>query len=176
MKDALFWAARIHEKYCDAIYDFVVKKWVNGPKFYTEDEDAKKFLKLLMVVLGKPTKQASVVTGSMVKRKIEGERFLLMRFLADYLLHVYLESAYVAYQAVAYLMNKSVLSEIYLTIKWSGYKRSRLRAIELVLSKQELQAQLSEEDFTKLIELQQELENWEMYTINEKLLQVKTIG
>lgn len=159
MEDALFWAARIHEKYSDAIYDFVVKKWVNGPKFYTEDEDAKKFLKLLLVVLGKPTKQASAVTGSMVKRKIEGERFLLMRFLADYLLHVHLESAYVAYQAVAYLMNKSVLSEINLTIKWSGYKRSRLRAIELVLSKQELQSQLSEEDFTKLIELQHELEN-----------------
>ena len=157
--DALFWAARIHEKYCDAIYDFVVKKWVNGPKFYTEDHDAKKFLKLLMVVLGKPTKQAAAVTGSLVKRTIEGERFMLMRFLADYLLHVHLESAYVAFQAVAYLMNKSVLSEIYLTINWSGYKQSRLRAIELVLSKQELQAQLSEEEFAKLIGIQHELVN-----------------
>lgn len=159
MKDALFWAARIHEKYCDAIYDFVVKKWVNGPKFYTEDDDAKKFLKLLMVVLGKPTKQATAVTGSLAKRTMEGQRFLLMRFLADYLLHVHLESAYVAFQAVAYLMDKTVLSEIYLTINWSGYKQSKLRAIELVLSRQELQAQLSEEQFTRLIEMQHELVN-----------------
>ncbi|KAL9963076.1 hypothetical protein ACROYT_G032242 [Oculina patagonica] len=159
MKDALFWAARIHEKYCDAIYDFVVKKWVNGPKFYTEDDDAKKFLKLLMVVLGKPTKQATAVTGSLVKRTMEGQRFLLMRYLADYLLHLHLESAYVAYQAVAYLMDKTVLSEIYLTINWSGYKQSKLRAIELVLSKQELHGQLSEEEFTRLIEMQQELTN-----------------
>lgn len=62
VKESLFWAARLHEKYCDAIYDFVVKKWVDGPKFYTDDDDAKKVMKLLMVVLGKPTKQASAVT------------------------------------------------------------------------------------------------------------------
>ena len=54
-------------------------------------------------------------------------------------------------------MNKSVLSEIYLSINWAAYKPSQLLAIELVLSKQELQAELSEEDFTKLIEKQHEL-------------------
>lgn len=159
IKESLFWAARLHEKYCDAIYDFVVKKWVNGPKFYTDDDDAKKFMKLLMVVLGKPTKQASAVTGSMVKRTMEGQRFLLMRFLADYLLHVHLESAYIAYQAVAYLMGKSVLSEIYVIINWSAYNQSKLRAIELVLSKQELQSELSEEEFAKLVQMQHELLN-----------------
>lgn len=158
-KESLFWAARLHEKYCDAIYDFVVKKWVNGPKFYTDDDDAKKVMKLLMVVLGKPTKQASAVTGSVVKRTIEGQRFIMMRFLADYLLHVHLESAYIAFQAVAYLMNKSVLSEIYVFINWSAFNQSRLRAIELVLSKRELQSELSEEEFAKLVQMQHELLN-----------------
>ena len=159
VKESLFWAARIHEKYCDAIYDFVVKKWVNGPKFHTDDDDAKKVMKLLMVVLGKPTKQASAVTGSVVKRTIEGQRFLLMRFLADYLLHVHLESAYIAFQAVAYLMGNSVLSEIYVFIKWSAYNPSKLRAIELVMSKQELHSELSEEEIAKLVQTQNELLN-----------------
>ena len=159
VKESLFWAARLHEKYCDAIYDFVVKKWVNGPKFHTDDDDAKKVMKLLMVVLGKPTKQASAVTGSVVKRTIEGQRFIQMRFLADYLLHVHLESAYIAFQAVAYLMNRSVLSEIYVIINWSACNQSKLRAIELVLSKQELQSELSEKDFAKLVQTQHELLN-----------------
>ena len=158
-KESLFWAARLHEKYCDAIYDFVVKKWVNGPKFYTDDDDAKKFMKLLMVVLGKPTKQASAVTGSVVKRTIEGQKFVMMRFLADYSLHVHLESAYIAFQAVAYLMGKSVLSEIYVFINRSAFNQSKLRAIELVLSKQELQSELSEEEFAKLVQMQHELLN-----------------
>ena len=159
VKESLFWAARLHERYCDAIYDFVVKKWVNGPKFYTDDDDAKKVMKLLMVVLGKPTKQASAVTGSVVKRTIEGQRFIMMRFLADYLLHVHLESAYIAFQAVAYLMGKIVLSEIYVIINWSAFNQSRLRAIELVLSKQELQSEFSEEDLAKLVQMQHELSN-----------------
>ena len=157
IKESLFWAARLHEKYCDAIYDFVVKKWVNGPKFHTDDDDAKKVMKLLMVVLGKPTKQASAVTGSIARRTIEGQRFLMMRFLADYLLYVHLESAYIAFQAVAYLMGKSVLSEIYVIINWSAFNQSKLRAIELVLSKQELQSELSEEEFAKLVQMQHEL-------------------
>ena len=41
-------------------------------------------MKLLMIILGKPTKQASAVTGSLVKRGIEGQRFLMIRVLADY--------------------------------------------------------------------------------------------
>lgn len=132
---------------------------MDGPKFYTDDDDAKKVMKLLMVVLGKPTKQASAVTGSVVKRTIEGQRFIMMRLLADYLLHVHIESAYIAFQAVAYLMNKSVLSEIYVFINWSAFNQSRLRAIELVLSKQELQSELSEEEFAKLVQMQHELLN-----------------
>ena len=63
-KECLFWAGRLHETYSDAIYDFVPKKWKNGPQFYTDDDEAKKFMKLLMIILGKPTKQASAVTGS----------------------------------------------------------------------------------------------------------------
>ena len=116
-------------------------------------------MKLLMVVLGKPTKQASAVTGSVVKRTIESQRFIMMRLLADYLLHVHIESAYIAFQAVAYLMNKSVLSEIYVFINWSAFNQSRLRVIELVLSKRELQSELSEEEFAKLVQMQHELLN-----------------
>jgi len=82
-----------------------------------------------------------------------------MRFLADYLLHVHLESAYIAFQAVAYLMGRSVLSEIYVIINRSAYNQSKLRAIELVLSKQELQSELSEKDFAKLVQTQHELLN-----------------
>lgn len=156
-KDCFLWAAKVHERYCDAIYNFVVKKWVGGPHLITTDQEATKFMKLLMVILGKPTKQAGAVTGSLFRSSNEGQMFLLTRFLADYLLHVHLECAYVTFQATAFLMNKSVLSEIYLTINWGTYKPSQLRAIELVLSKQELQAELSEEDFTKLIKKQHEL-------------------
>ena len=156
-KDCLFWAAQVHERYCDAIYNFVVKKWVGGPNFFTTDHEATKFMKLLMVILGKPTKQASAVTGSLFRSSNEGQMFFLTRLLADYLMHVHLECAYVTFQASAFLMNKSVLSEIYLSINWAAYKPSQLLAIELVLSKQELQAELSEEDFTKLIEKQHEL-------------------
>ena len=152
-KEVLLWAARIHETYSDVIYDFVVKKWKNGPHFCTDDDEAKKFMKLLMIILGKPTKQASAVTGSLVKRGIEGERFMIMRGLADYLLHVHLESSFIAFQAVAYLMGSSVLSEIYIPIKWSTYPQSKVRAIELILTKQELQAQLPEEEFARLIQM-----------------------
>ena len=56
-------------------------------------------------------------------------------------------------------MNKSVLSEIYVFINWSAFNRSRLRAIELVLSKRELQSELSEEEFAKLVQMQHELLN-----------------
>ena len=119
----------------------------------TDDDKAKKFMKLFMKILGKPTKQASAVTGSLVKRGIEGQRFLMIRVLADYLLHVHLECSYMAYQAAAYLMGRSVLSEIYNVIKWSVCSQSKARAIELVLSKHELQAELSEEEFGKLVEV-----------------------
>ncbi|CAH3113546.1 unnamed protein product, partial [Porites lobata] len=67
-KECLFWAGRLYETYSDAIYDFVLTKWKNGPQFYTDDDEANKFMKLLMIILGKPTKQASAVTGSLVKR------------------------------------------------------------------------------------------------------------
>lgn len=156
-KETLFWAARMHETYSDAIYDFVVEKWKNGPRFHTENDEAKKFLKLLMIILGKPTKQARAVTGSLVKRAIEGERFIMMRMLGDYLLHVHLDSAYIAFQAAAYLMGKSVLSEVYLQIKWSTYEPSKLRAIQLILSKPELQAEFSEEEFARLLQMHHEL-------------------
>ena len=155
-KETLFWAARMHEAYSDAIYEFVVKKWNNGPQFHTDDDEAKKFMKLLMVILGKPTKQASAVTGSLVKRGVEGQRFLMMRMLADYLLHVHLESSYIAFQAAAYLMDKSVLSEIYLQVKWSTYPPSRIHAIELILSKPELQAELPEDEFARLVQMHHE--------------------
>ena len=151
-KECLFWAGLLHETYSDAIYDFVLKKWKNWPQFNTDDDEAKKFMKLLMIILGKPTKQASAVTGSFVKRGIEGQRFLMIRILADYLLHVHLECSYIAYQAAAYLMGCSVLSEIYNVIKWSACSQSKARAIELVLSKHELQA-VSEEEFGKLVEV-----------------------
>ena len=155
-KETLFWAARMHEAYSDVIYDFVVKKWKNGPQFHTDDDEAKKFMKLLMVILGKPTKQASAVTGSLVKRGVEGQRFLMIRMLAGYLLQVHLESSYVAFQAAAYLMDKSVLSEIYLQVKWSTYPPSKIHAIELILSKPELQAELSEDEFARLVQMQHE--------------------
>ena len=116
-KECLFWAGRLHETYSDAIYDVMLKKWKNGPQFFTDDDEAKKFMKLLMIILGKPTKQASTVTGSLVKRGIEGQRFLMIRVLADYLLHVHLECSYIAYQAAAYLMGRDPL---WSTVKEKG--------------------------------------------------------
>ena len=155
-RECLFWAARVHEAYSDVIYNFVVKKWENGPQFYSDDDEAKKFMKLLMIILGKPTKQASAVTGALVKRGVEGQRFMMMRGLANYLLHIHLESSYIAFQAAAYLMGSSVLSEIYNQIKWSTHPKSKARAIELILSKQELKAEISEEEFAKLVQMHKE--------------------
>ena len=50
-------------------------------------------------------------------------------------------------------MGCSVLSEIYNVIKWSVCSQSKAHAIELVLSKHELQEELSEEEFGKLVEV-----------------------
>ena len=50
-------------------------------------------------------------------------------------------------------MGRSVLSEIHNVIKWSACSQNKARAIELVLSKHELQAELSEEEFGKLVEV-----------------------
>lgn len=154
--ECLLWAGRLHEKHCDVIYDFVVKNWINGPNCHTEDEHAQKMMKLLMVILGKPTKQACAVTGSLLRRNIEGQRFILLRGLAEYLLHVHLESSYITFQACAYLMDKPVISEIYGFVKW-GTQPAKLRAVELILSKDELQAQLSEKDFDTLVQMQHNL-------------------
>lgn len=155
--ECLLWAGRLHEKHCDVIYDFVVKKWINGPNFHTEDEQALKLMKLLMVILGKPTKQACAVTGSLLRRNIEGERFILLRVLAEYLLHVHLESSYITFQACAYLMGKPVISEIYGFVNWGTYQPTKLRAVELILSKDELQAQFSEKEFDTLVQMQHNL-------------------
>lgn len=80
----------------------------------------------------------------------------MMHMLADYLLHVHLESSYIAFQAAAYLMDKSVLSENYLQVKWSTYPPSRIHAIELILSKPELQAELPEDEFARLVQMHHE--------------------
>lgn len=156
-KDCLFWAARLHEKTCDAIYDFVVEKWNCGPNFHSEDEEARRVMKLLMVVLGKPTKQAAAVTGSLAKGTMEGQMFLVMRVLAEYLLNVHPESAYIAYQAAGYLMGKSTLAEILNHVNWGCYKPSKLQAVDLVLSKAELQAELTETEFDKLVQIKHEI-------------------
>lgn len=155
--ECLLWAGHLHEKHCDVIYDFVVKKWINGPHFHTEDEQALKLAKLLMVILGKPTKQASAVTGSLLRRRVEGERFILLRVLAEYLLHVHLESSYIAFQACAYLMDRPVISEIYGFVNWGSYQPTKVRAVELILSKHELQAQVSEKEFDRLVHMQHDL-------------------
>jgi len=55
-------------------------------------------------------------------------------------------------------MANSVLSEIYLQVKWSTYPPSKHRAIELILSKPELQAELSEEEFARLAQMPAELD------------------
>ena len=57
--DVLRWASLRHHRYADEIYDFVVKKWVKGPKLVSGDEKAIPFMKLLMVIFGKPTNNRS---------------------------------------------------------------------------------------------------------------------
>ena len=46
--DVLQWASLKHQLYADEIYEFVVKKWVNGPKLVSGNEKAVPFMKLLM--------------------------------------------------------------------------------------------------------------------------------
>ena len=162
-KEVLLWSCSSHEKHCDIIYNFVIQKWKNGPSFITSDKEAQGFSKLLMVVLGKPTKQARAATGSIVRRNMEGQVFITMHVLAAYLANIHLECAYIAYQAAAYLMNVSVLSEIYSAVVHHIYKPMRLNLIHLIFTKTELHSKLSDQEVSTLQDLKCKLENFDNF-------------
>ena len=142
--DVLRWASLKHQLYADVIYEFVVKKWVNGPKLVSGDEKAIPFKKLLMVILGKPTKQSKAFNGSLVKLEKNRQMFLDYRYFVSFLLFYDIELAYILYQGVAWLMNETTLDEIWLTIQYSVWTFNKIRAIKLIMSHEELKNALTD--------------------------------
>ena len=142
--DALRWASLKHQLYADVIYEFVIKKWVNGPKLVSGDEKSIPFMKLLMVVFGKPTKQSKAFNGSLVKLEKDRRMFLDYRYFVSFLLFYDIDLAYILYQGVAWLMNKTTLDEIWLTIQHSVWTFNKIRAIKLIMSHRELKNALTD--------------------------------
>ena len=146
----LSWSARVHNQYCNVIYDFVLSNWPTRPIFVTEDALAALFSNILTVVFGQPTKQSKKVIGCLVKKSMTGSMFMLTRMLSSYLLQHNLELAYVAYQATSYLMGTNPTAEI-VSSTAHGYPPSiRQKAAKLLLSKVELQTSLSSEEIESL--------------------------
>ena len=143
--DVLRWASLKHQLYADLIYEFVVKKWVNGPKLVSGDEKSIPFMKLLMVIFGKPTKQSKAFNGSLVKLEKDRQMFLDYRYFVSFVLFYDIDLAYILYQGVAWLMNITTLDEIWLTIQYGVWKFKKIRAIKLIMSHEELKNALTDE-------------------------------
>ena len=143
--EVLRWASVKHELYADQIYEFVVKNWVDGPKLVSGDEKTIPFMKLLMVIFGKPTKQSKAVNGSLVKQEKTGELFLTYRHLVSFVLFYDLGLAYLLYQIIAWLMNKRPLDEIWLSVQCDVWIFKRIRAIKLIIAHDELKDALTAE-------------------------------
>ena len=134
-----------HQLYADVIYEFVVKKWANGPKLVSGDEKVIPFMKLLMVIFGKPTKQSKAVNSSLVKLEKDRQMFLDYRYLVSFLLFYDIDLAYILYQGIAWLMNETTLDEIWLTIQYGVWTFNKIRAIKLIMSHEELKNALTDE-------------------------------
>ena len=144
--DVLRWASLKHQLYADVIYEFVIREWVNGPKLVSGDEKAIPFMKLLMVIFGKPTKQSKTFNGSLVKLEKDRHMFLDYREFVSFLLFYDIELAYILYQGVAWLMNETTLDEIWLSIQYGVLTFSKRRAIKLIMSHEELKSALTDEE------------------------------
>ena len=134
-----------HQLYADVIYKFVVKKWANGPKLVSGDEKDIHFMKVLMVIFRKPTKQPKAFNGSSVKLEKERRMFLNYRYFVSFLLFYDIDLAYIFYQVVACLMNVTTLDEILLTIQYGVWKLKKTKTIKLVMSHEELKNALIDE-------------------------------
>ena len=142
--DVLRWASLKHQLYADVIYEFVVKKWINGPKLVSGDEKSIPFMKLLMVVFGKPTKQSKTFNGSLVKLEKDRRMFMDYRYFVSFLLFYDIDLAYILYQGVAWLMNKTTLDEIWLTLQYGVSTFKKIKAIKLIMSHEELKNALTD--------------------------------
>ena len=142
--DVLNWVSEIHQRHADIIYQFVEKNLKYGPKFVSSDKKLNVFGKLMMVVLGKPTKQSKSVTGSVLKVDTSEQIFLTFRFFATFLLCYDLELSYIVYQSVAWMINRTPLDEIWCTVKYSVWDYLKTRAARLIMSHDELENSLTE--------------------------------
>ena len=142
--DVLNWVSETHQRHADIIYEFVEKKFKYGPKFVLSDKKLNAFAKLMMVVLGKPTKQSMYVTGSVLKVDMSEQMFLTFRFFATFLLYYDLELSYIVYQSVAWMINRTPLDEIWCTVKYSVWDFLKTRAARLIMSHDELENSLTE--------------------------------
>lgn len=142
--DVLNWVSETHQRHADIIYEFVEKKFKYGPKFVLSDKKLNAFAKLMMVVLGKPTKQSMSVTGSVLKVDMSEQMFLTFRFFATFLLCYDLELSYIVYQSVAWMIDRTPLDEIWCTVKYSVWDFLKTRAARLIMSHDELENSLTE--------------------------------
>ena len=142
--DVLNWVSEIHQRHADIIYQFVEKNLKYGPKFVSSDKKLNVFGKLMMVVLGKPTKQSKSVTGSVLKVDTSEQIFLTFRFFATFLLCYDLELSYIVYQSVAWMINRTPLDEIWCTVKYSVWDYLKTRAARLIMFHDELENSLTE--------------------------------
>ena len=70
--------------------------------------------------------------------------FLDYRYFVSFLLFYDIDLAYILYQGVAWLMNKTTLDEIWLTIQHSVWTFNKIRAIKLIMSHRELKNALTD--------------------------------
>ena len=154
--NVLHWASLKHELYANAIYEFLVEKWVNGPNFVSCGKDA--FMKLLMVTFGEPTKQSKGVTGSLVRQKKDGEIFMIYRSLAYFLLSCDSQLAYVAYQGVAWVVNGTLINEFWMIIKYDHWDYNKIRAIKLVMRHEKLKDALTDKQKSYIQKIQREID------------------
>ena len=140
----LNWVSETHQRHADIIYKFVEKNFKYGPKFVSSDKKLDVFAKLMMVVLGKPTKQSLSVTGSVLKVDRSEQMFLTFRFFATFLLCYDLELSYIVYQSIAWMINRTPLDEIWWTVKYSAWDFHKTQAARLIMSHDELENSLTE--------------------------------
>ena len=79
-----------------------------------------------------------------------------LRTVAVYLMYVHAETAYVFFQCVAYLLNKTVLYVILENIKCMIHRSIKLCAIEIILSHRELKENLSNEEMEYIKQVKRE--------------------
>ena len=71
--------------------------------------------------------------------------FINYRYLVSFLLFYDIDLAYILYQGIAWLMNRTILDEIRATTQQGDWVLSKTRAMKLIMSHEELKNALTDE-------------------------------